>query len=205
MPELSTGDVLAGYRVEALAGRGGMGVVYRATQLALERQVALKVIAPELAQDESFRERFKRESRAAALIEHAHVIPVHEAGEADGERTAAPHRSAQEGGRGPPAARRDSGLQRHDRRRGRGLDRGRPGAEHGDPSRPVSRPGGARRAANYEDSASTGATGAVENTSSPSAASTTTRSPGWNSPSSSFSASLSTSRFWITRLSGRAP
>jgi serine/threonine protein kinase len=85
MPELSTGDVLAGYRVEALAGRGGMGVVYRATQLALERQVALKLIAPELAQDESFRERFKRESRTAALIEHAHVIPVHEAGEADGE------------------------------------------------------------------------------------------------------------------------
>jgi streptogramin lyase/predicted Ser/Thr protein kinase len=85
MPELSTGDMLAGYRVEAVAGRGGMGVVYRATQLALERQVALKLIAPELAQDESFRERFKRESRTAALIEHAHVIPVHEAGEADGQ------------------------------------------------------------------------------------------------------------------------
>jgi streptogramin lyase/predicted Ser/Thr protein kinase len=85
MPELSTGDVLAGYRVEAVAGRGGMGVVYRATQLALERQVALKLIAPELAQDEAFRERFKRESKTAALIEHAHVIPVHEAGEADGQ------------------------------------------------------------------------------------------------------------------------
>jgi streptogramin lyase len=85
MPELSTGDVLAGYRVEAVAGRGGMGVVYRATQLALERQVALKLIAPELAQDESFRERFKRESKTAALIEHAHVIPVHEAGEAEGQ------------------------------------------------------------------------------------------------------------------------
>jgi serine/threonine protein kinase len=78
MPELSTGDVLAGYRVEAVAGRGGMGVVYRATQLALERQVALKLIAPELAQDEAFRQRFKRESKTAALIEHAHVIPVRE-------------------------------------------------------------------------------------------------------------------------------
>src|SRR5688572_18055217 len=85
MPELSSGDVLAGYRIEAVAGRGGMGVVYRATQLALERQVALKLIAPELAQDEAFRDRFKRESKTAALIEHAHVIPVHEAGEADGQ------------------------------------------------------------------------------------------------------------------------
>ena len=85
MPELSSGDVLAGYRIEAVAGRGGMGVVYRATQLALDRTVALKLIASELAQDDSFRERFKRESRTAALIEHAHVIPVHEAGEADGQ------------------------------------------------------------------------------------------------------------------------
>jgi streptogramin lyase len=85
MAELSIGGVLAGYRIEGLAGRGGMGVVYRATQLGLERQVALKLIAPELAQDESFRERFKRESRTAAQIEHRHVIAVYEAGEADGE------------------------------------------------------------------------------------------------------------------------
>ena len=85
MPEVSIGDVLAGYRIEALAGRGGMGVVFKATQLALERRVALKVIAPELAQDEAFRERFKRESKTAAAIEHPHVIPVHEAGEGDGQ------------------------------------------------------------------------------------------------------------------------
>jgi streptogramin lyase len=85
MLELTNGQVLAGYRVEGLVGRGGMGVVYRATQIALERPVALKLIAPELAEDESFRERFKRESRTAAQIEHAHVIPVHEAGEADGQ------------------------------------------------------------------------------------------------------------------------
>src|SRR4051812_27179599 len=84
MLELANGQVLAGYRVEGIIGRGGMGVVYRATQLALERPVALKLIAPDLAEDESFRERFKRESRTAAQIEHAHVIPVHEAGEAEG-------------------------------------------------------------------------------------------------------------------------
>src|SRR4051812_413999 len=85
MLELANGQVLAGYRVEGIIGRGGMGVVYRATQLALERPVALKLIAPDLAEDESFRERFKRESRTAAQIEHAHVVPVHEAGEADGQ------------------------------------------------------------------------------------------------------------------------
>src|SRR4051812_18960449 len=85
MVELATGQVLAGYRIEGLVGRGGMGVVYRATQLALERPVALKLITPDLAEDESFRERFKRESRTAAQIEHPHVIPVHEAGEADGQ------------------------------------------------------------------------------------------------------------------------
>ena len=85
MAELSIGGVVAGYRIEGLAGRGGMGVVYRATHLGLERQVALKLIAPELAQDESFRDRFKRESRTAAQIEHGNVIPVYEAGEADGE------------------------------------------------------------------------------------------------------------------------
>jgi serine/threonine protein kinase len=85
MLELANGQVLAGYRIEGLVGRGGMGVVYRATQLNLERPVALKLITPELAQDVAFRERFKRESRTAAQIEHAHVIPVHEAGEADGQ------------------------------------------------------------------------------------------------------------------------
>jgi DNA-binding beta-propeller fold protein YncE len=82
---IASGDVLAGYRIEGLAGRGGMGVVYHATQLALDRPVALKLIAPELSEDESFRVRFKRESRTAAQIEHPHVISVHEAGEADGQ------------------------------------------------------------------------------------------------------------------------
>jgi uncharacterized RDD family membrane protein YckC len=82
---LVPGHVLAGYRIDGYAGRGGMGVVYRATQLALDRTVALKLVAPELAGDEGFRERFKRESRLAASIEHPNVIPIHEAGEADGQ------------------------------------------------------------------------------------------------------------------------
>ena len=84
MAELAPGSVVAGYRIEAVIGRGGMGVVYRATQLSLDRPVALKVIAPELAGDVTFRERFKRESRIAASIEHPNVIPVYEAGEGDG-------------------------------------------------------------------------------------------------------------------------
>jgi len=81
---LTPGQQLAGYRIDAVAGRGGMGVVYRATQLALDRTVALKLIAPDVAEDSGFRERFQRESRIAASIEHPNVIPVHEAGEADG-------------------------------------------------------------------------------------------------------------------------
>jgi DNA-binding beta-propeller fold protein YncE len=83
MPELGT--QFAGYRIEGVVGRGGMGVVYRATELALDRPVALKLIAPELAGDASFRERFLRESRLAASIDHAGILPVYTAGEADGE------------------------------------------------------------------------------------------------------------------------
>ena len=82
--ELRQGQVIAGYRIEGIAGRGGMGVVYRATQLALDRTVALKLIAPELAGDPQFRERFKRESRIAASIRHPNVIAVHDAQEVDG-------------------------------------------------------------------------------------------------------------------------
>jgi serine/threonine-protein kinase len=79
------GASVAGYRIEAVAGRGGMGVVYRARQLALDRVVALKLIAPELSGDESFRARFERESRIASSLDHPNVIPVYEAGE-DGGR-----------------------------------------------------------------------------------------------------------------------
>jgi serine/threonine-protein kinase len=79
------GASVAGYRVESVAGRGGMGVVYLARQVALDRRVALKLIAPELARDEAFRARFARESRIAASLDHPNVIPVYEAGE-DGDR-----------------------------------------------------------------------------------------------------------------------
>jgi serine/threonine protein kinase len=61
-----------------------MGIVYRATQLGLDRAVALKLVAPERAADASFRSRFERESRVAAAIEHPNVIPVYGAGEEDG-------------------------------------------------------------------------------------------------------------------------
>src|SRR6476646_220560 len=84
MAELSPGAQFGAYRIESIAGEGGMGVVYKATQLALERTVGLKVITPAFASDEEFRERFKRESRLAASIEHPNVIPVYEAGEQDG-------------------------------------------------------------------------------------------------------------------------
>ena len=83
--EPSIGSTLAGYRIESLIARGGMGVVYRATQLALERPVALKVIARQLADDEKFRRRFLSESRLAASLEHPAVVPVYDAREDDGE------------------------------------------------------------------------------------------------------------------------
>jgi serine/threonine protein kinase len=78
------GTELAGYRVEQLLGRGGMSVVYRAEHVRLQRKAALKLLAPELAEDERFRERFLRESQLAASIEHPHIVPVYDAGEVDG-------------------------------------------------------------------------------------------------------------------------
>jgi ABC-type branched-subunit amino acid transport system substrate-binding protein/streptogramin lyase/tetratricopeptide (TPR) repeat protein len=82
--EASVEKSFAGYSIEDDIGRGGMAVVYRATDLELDRPVALKLIAPELAEDERFRERFLRESRLAASLDHGNVIPIYEAGEADG-------------------------------------------------------------------------------------------------------------------------
>jgi Protein kinase domain len=79
------GATFAGYRVEALVGRGGMGVVYRAWDLSLERPVALKLIAPEQAEDERFRARFVREPRVAASLDHPGVVPIYEAGEWEGQ------------------------------------------------------------------------------------------------------------------------
>jgi serine/threonine-protein kinase len=83
--ELAPGTEIAGCRIEAVTGRGGMGVIYRATDLRLDRPVALKLIAGDRARDESFRVRFERESRLTAAIEHPNVIPVYGAGEEDGQ------------------------------------------------------------------------------------------------------------------------
>ena len=81
---LGPGAEIDGFVIEAVAGRGGMGVVYRARQQRPDRVVALKVIAPDLAHDAAFRARFERESSIAAQIEHPNVIPVYAIGEADG-------------------------------------------------------------------------------------------------------------------------
>ncbi|MDA0180389.1 protein kinase [Solirubrobacter phytolaccae] len=82
--ELQPGTVFAGHRIETVAGRGGMGVVYRATQLALDRTVALKVIAGGLLEDQTVRARFVRESKVAASIDHPNVIPIYYAGDENG-------------------------------------------------------------------------------------------------------------------------
>src|SRR5690349_12426454 len=75
---------VAGYRIEQRLGRGGMGAVYRALDVALDRHVALKLLRLELCSDDRFRERMLRESRLAASLDHPNVIPVYEAGEVDG-------------------------------------------------------------------------------------------------------------------------
>jgi len=78
------GDEFAGYRIEAVIGRGGMSVVFRAESIRLGTDVALKILAPELAQDDMFRERFVRESRIAAAINHPNVVTIYDAGSAEG-------------------------------------------------------------------------------------------------------------------------
>jgi hypothetical protein len=81
---ISPGATFGGYRVESLVARGGMGVVYRALDLSLQRPVALKLIVPELAEDERFRARFLNEPRLAASLDHPSVVPIYEAGEREG-------------------------------------------------------------------------------------------------------------------------
>jgi predicted Ser/Thr protein kinase len=78
------GTEVAGFRIESVLGRGGMSVVYIAEQIRLGRKVALKVLTTELAWDEQFRERFVRESHIAAAIDHPNIIPIYDAGEAEG-------------------------------------------------------------------------------------------------------------------------
>ncbi|MEV3988716.1 serine/threonine-protein kinase [Streptomyces sp. NPDC049837] len=83
-PSGLVGKRIADYRVESEIGRGGMAVVYRARDLRLDRMVALKLLAPELARNDTFRKRFAHESRVAAAIDHPHIVPVFDAGETEG-------------------------------------------------------------------------------------------------------------------------
>ena len=78
------GRVVAGYRIEERIGRGGMGLVYRAEHINLRRRAAIKIIAPELAEASGFRERFNREARIAAALQHPNIVTVYDAGEEDG-------------------------------------------------------------------------------------------------------------------------
>ena len=80
----SAGSRIAGYRLEEQIGEGGMAVVFRARDERLQRQVALKILSPALVEDEEFRRRFIRESRSAAAVDDPHIIPVFEAGDANG-------------------------------------------------------------------------------------------------------------------------
>ena len=80
MAELEQGALFAGYRIGQVLGRGGMGIVYEATEIALDRRVALKLIAADAARDEAFREQFERESRVAAKVDDPHVIPIYTVG-----------------------------------------------------------------------------------------------------------------------------
>ena len=83
-PDPRVGSDLGPYRIESVIGRGGMGVVYLATHAGLDRRVALKLLAPDYADDEAFRARFLRESRMAAAIDHPNIIPIYDAGDVDG-------------------------------------------------------------------------------------------------------------------------
>ena len=78
------GTVFAAYALEGVLGRGGMSVVYRADNARLGNKIALKVLAPDLSEDDAFRERFVRESRVAASINHPNIIPIYDAGDSDG-------------------------------------------------------------------------------------------------------------------------
>lgn len=81
---LAPGESLGGFRLGEVIGVGGMAVVYRATQLSLDREVAVKVLSPELTTDEVFSERFRREGTHAAQLDHPNIVPIYDAGEDQG-------------------------------------------------------------------------------------------------------------------------
>jgi len=82
--EVRIGGEFASYKIESLLGRGGMGVVYLAEHTRLRRKVALKILPPDMADDDTFRRRFIRESQVAALLDHPNIIPIYDASEVDG-------------------------------------------------------------------------------------------------------------------------
>jgi eukaryotic-like serine/threonine-protein kinase len=82
---LDNGAVIGAYQIDGLLAEGGMGVVYRARQVALDLPVALKVIRPEWAHDDDFRARFKREARLAASLHHPNVVSPHDFGDHEGQ------------------------------------------------------------------------------------------------------------------------
>ena len=84
---LSPGSIFAGYEIESVVGVGGIGTLYRARQMRLDRPVALKLVAPEMARDPVIRERLRREARTVAALDHPNIVPLYEAGEADGTVT----------------------------------------------------------------------------------------------------------------------
>ena len=84
LPHLEHGSVFAGYWIDRLLDRGGMGVVYKAMDIDLDRAVALKLIAPEWMEDENAAARFRTEARLAASLEHPNIVPVHRGGQENG-------------------------------------------------------------------------------------------------------------------------
>jgi serine/threonine protein kinase len=81
---LSPGSTIAGYEVESVVGAGGIGILYRARQLRLDRPVALKLVEPDVASRPVIRERLRREARTVAALDHPNIVPLYEAGEEDG-------------------------------------------------------------------------------------------------------------------------
>lgn len=81
---LASGSVIKGYRIENLLGVGGMGQVYCALQMSMNRRVAFKILSPRLAKNKDFRERFLREARNAGRLTHPNLIAVHDVDESDG-------------------------------------------------------------------------------------------------------------------------
>src|SRR5664279_358491 len=80
---LSPGTTFAGYEIESVVGAGGIGILYRARQLRLDRPVALRLVEPDVARDPVIRERLRREARMVAALEHPNVVPLYAAGEED--------------------------------------------------------------------------------------------------------------------------